>query len=327
MDKKMFHPCDESVQATNDDASECKRSAIKLGYWKDDYIGHFIKSTERKAPEINRGYFARVKGVEILIERFLQKTGDKCQIINLGCGFDTLYWRLRDAGHMINNFVELDFPTVTSKKCYFIKRNKNLLSKIYVEDEDIRFNPTDLHAPNYHIMGVDLRNVDEVANKLKQAEVDFTVPTIFIAECVLVYIEAQNCTNLLKWFSSQFETAVFVIYEQVNMNDRFGDVMLSNLRSRGCSLAGVEACITLDTQVKRLINCGFSGAKAYDMVQVYESIPITERNRIERLEMLDEGELLTQLFQHYCIAIGWVGDLFQDIEIPVEKQMSSLNID
>lgn len=72
MDKKMFHPCDESVQATNDDASECKRSAIKLGYWKDDYIGHFIKSTERKAPEINRGYFARVKGVEILIEKFLQ---------------------------------------------------------------------------------------------------------------------------------------------------------------------------------------------------------------------------------------------------------------
>lgn len=64
-------------------------------------------------------------------------------------------------------------------------------------------------------MGVDLRNVDEVANKLKQAEVDFTVPTIFLAECVLVYIESQNCTNLLKWFSSQFQTAVFVIYEQV----------------------------------------------------------------------------------------------------------------
>lgn len=83
MDKRMFHPCDESVQATNDDASECKRSAIKLGYWKDDYIGYFIKSTERKAPEINRGYFARVKGVEILIEKFLQVS--QCEIINLNC--------------------------------------------------------------------------------------------------------------------------------------------------------------------------------------------------------------------------------------------------
>lgn len=51
----------------------------------------------------------------------------------MGCGFDTLYWRLRDAGHMITNFVEMDFPTVTSRKCSVIKRNKNLLDKIYIE--------------------------------------------------------------------------------------------------------------------------------------------------------------------------------------------------
>lgn len=64
-------------------------------------------------------------------------------------------------------------------------------------------------------MGVDLRNIDEVCNKLKQADVDFSLPTIFLAECVLVYVEAQNCTNLLKWLSSQFKSSVFVNYEQV----------------------------------------------------------------------------------------------------------------
>lgn len=53
--------------------------------------------------------------------------------MNLGCGFDTLYWRLRDAGHMVKNFIELDFPTVTARKCIAIKRNKTLLSKIHVE--------------------------------------------------------------------------------------------------------------------------------------------------------------------------------------------------
>lgn len=51
------------------------------------------------------------------------------------------------------------------------------------------------------------------------------------------------------------------------------------------------------------------------MVQVYESISKAERQRIEKLEMLDEGELLTQLFQHYCISIAWTGDLFKDVEI------------
>lgn len=144
----------------------------------------------------------------------------------------------------------------------------------------MRFNPTDLHAANYHIMGLDLRNTDEVENKLRQAEVDFTIPTIILAECVLVYIETNYCANLLKWFASHFSSAAFVNYEQVgcacgghftagdgnngnivspshlpslqvNMNDRFGDVMLNNLRSRGCSLAGVEACTSLDSQVNR----------------------------------------------------------------------------
>ena len=67
-----FHPCDEAVIATNDDASDCKRGAVRLGYWKDDYIGFFVRNQDRKAPEINRGYFARVKGVEMCIEKFLK---------------------------------------------------------------------------------------------------------------------------------------------------------------------------------------------------------------------------------------------------------------
>lgn len=72
-----------------------------------------------------------------------------------------------------------------------------------------------------------------------------------IAECVLVYIETANCNNLLKWIASNFTSAAFVNYEQVNMNDRFGEVMLSNLRARGCNLAGVESCLSLDTQILR----------------------------------------------------------------------------
>uniref|UniRef100_A0A1A9WVZ7 Uncharacterized protein n=1 Tax=Glossina brevipalpis TaxID=37001 RepID=A0A1A9WVZ7_9MUSC len=67
-----FHPCDEAVIATNDDASDCKRCAVRLGYWKDEYIGYFVRNQDRKAPEINRGYFARVKGVEMCVEKFLK---------------------------------------------------------------------------------------------------------------------------------------------------------------------------------------------------------------------------------------------------------------
>lgn len=63
---------DEATQATNDDASECKRHAVNLGYWTDPFINFFVRQTIRKPPEINRGYYARVKGMEYFIERFLK---------------------------------------------------------------------------------------------------------------------------------------------------------------------------------------------------------------------------------------------------------------
>lgn len=58
---------------------------------------------------------------------------------------------------------------------------------------------------------------------------------------------------------------------------------------------------------------GWKGSKAWDMVEVYDCVSIAERQRIEKLEMLDEAELLVQLFQHYCIAIAWTSfSLLQD---------------
>lgn len=65
----------------------------------------------------------------------------------------------------------------------------------------------------------------------------------------------------------------------------------------------------------RFVSNGWHGARAWDMCQIYDSLPVQERQRIEKIEMLDEGELLVQLFQHYAITLAWTGELFQDIEI------------
>lgn len=306
---------DEAIQATNDDASECKRHAVQLGYWTDPFIGLFVKQTARKAPEINRGYYARVKGIEFFVDKFLKFAGEKGQIINLGSGFDTLYWRLREAGQSVANFVELDFPSITAKKCYHIKKHKQLIDTLNTEDGEIRFSTTDLHAANYHLVGMDLRHVSELASKFAQAEVNFNLPTMFLAECVLVYVDASAAAALLKWLADKFPNSLFVNYEQVNMKDKFGQVMLSNLRSRGCLLAGVEDCESLETQRRRFTMNNWEGSNAWTMVEVYDSLPEADRNRIEHIEMLDERELLTQLLQHYCISIAWNGPTFKDLPI------------
>ena len=81
---------DDGIRATNDDASSCKAQAVYRGYWQDSYIQYFIKSGDRKAPEINRGYYARVKGVQILIEQFMQ-----VQFKIHTCLFDIIYYFMK----------------------------------------------------------------------------------------------------------------------------------------------------------------------------------------------------------------------------------------
>lgn len=62
------------------------------------------------------------------------------QIINLGAGFDTMFWRLKENGIHVSNFVEVDYPTTTSKKCYIIKRSPALLSFLKTAGKHLRIN-------------------------------------------------------------------------------------------------------------------------------------------------------------------------------------------
>lgn len=251
----------------------------------------------------------------MFIKKFLDKAGTQGQIINLGCGFDTMYWRLKDAGTTLANYVELDFPSVTGRKCYAIKRHKQLLQQIHEQDGEIRLCSTELHAGNYHLLGVDLRNIKQFESKLSQSEIDFSLPTLFISECVLVYVEPDAVTRLLSWITQRFKNAAFINYEMVNLNDTFGNIMLENLRARGCSLAGIEACKSLEAQQDRFKSCNWDGAKAWDMVKIYQALPVSERHRIEKIEFLDEQEVLLQLLEHYCICVAWKGSDYANLDI------------
>lgn len=48
-------------------------------------------------------------------------TSCDCQVINLGAGFDTTYWLLRDQNLSPKIYVDVDFTEVTSRKCHIIK--------------------------------------------------------------------------------------------------------------------------------------------------------------------------------------------------------------
>jgi [phosphatase 2A protein]-leucine-carboxy methyltransferase len=92
----------------------------------------------------------------------------------------------------------------------------------------------------------------------------------------------------------------------LNMCDRFGQVMLDNMSSRGCGMPGLDACKDRAAQVKRFLDAGWTGAECWTMNEVYYTLlPRAEVEAAERLEMFDERELMNQLFEHYCLSVAW----------------------
>lgn len=64
------------------------------------------------------------------------------------------------------------------------------------------------------------------------------MPTVLVAECVLVYMTPQQSANLLKWAANTFPVAMFINYEQVKQKWHFlnciTDVKIA-LRSGNCA--------------------------------------------------------------------------------------------
>ncbi|CAG9533216.1 unnamed protein product [Cercopithifilaria johnstoni] len=299
---------DYSVQKTNDDATECKYIASKLNYFKDPYIHRFILGSEynlRRDPEISRGYWARIVSVKAVVDAFLKASPEKCQIINLGAGFDTLYWRLKGEGKHLHRYVEVDFSSVTAKKIRQMRRpgSPDLISMFSREPKEVEH--ADLHAGDYHLVGADLRQLNEVKEKLDSCHLNYKTPTLFIAECVLVYMGTSQSDVLLSAFAKWFDNAFFLNYEQVNIGDTFGKIMVSNLHERGIILPGLDACENLDAQKKRFMDSGWKNVVVKTMWEIYGTeIPDMQVKRIEKLELLDEKILLSQLLEHYCFVIA-----------------------
>lgn len=93
--------------------------------------------------------------------------------------------------------------------------------------------------------------------------------------------------------------------------------MLQNLRLRNCDLLGIDFCADLKSQEDRFLSTGWTSASGWDMDTIYKQfLPRAEVERIEKIEFLDERDLLEQLLKHYCIIIASKStkkDYFKDI--------------
>ncbi|VDM02053.1 unnamed protein product [Schistocephalus solidus] len=196
----------DQVQCTNDEATASKAHSIRRGYWVDPYMKYFCPIPSAATPEISRGYFVRVQTFEAMTKRFIQDFNGECQVVNLGAGSDTLFFRLKSVEIQPKVFVEIDLPGNVKKKIVTLRRldvwePTNSSSFAVATPESHR----SLNAASYHLLSHDLR-LPPLSSEL---------PTLFLAECVLVYIPTASSEALIKSLASHFTNAAFINYEQV----------------------------------------------------------------------------------------------------------------
>lgn len=87
---------------TNSSSIVSKRSVEKFYYpLEPHFFRYFVKKFQRRAPLINRGYWLRLRAIDVMVREFLQKPGTSTKVVvNLGCGRyvceGNRHWNLAD---------------------------------------------------------------------------------------------------------------------------------------------------------------------------------------------------------------------------------------
>lgn len=94
---------------------------------------------------------------------------------------------------------------LSANRFHFVYLTSYPLYLLTFLDDDIRLSKCDIHSSRYHLVGVDMKDLQTLATKFSQdCRLDPQLPTLFIAECVLVYMAPTDCEALLNYISSTY---------------------------------------------------------------------------------------------------------------------------
>lgn len=313
----------EAVADTSNTAAVSKRSAAQLGYVDDPFAEWFDASHVRCAPIMNRGTFVRIAAIDAVCHQFAPPAASAAargedagrQVLSLGAGLDTRAWRMRRAGCALARYVEVDYAAVCARKRHLLRghharaRHADGRLRPVAEaggpDGEGASLPDELAAPADALVSADLSDLDSLRAALAEARFDPSLPTLVLIECVLVYMAPEAGSALLAFLASYLPDGACLAYEMIRPDDAFGRQMVSNLQSRGLLIPGIDGCAHTRAHEARFAACGWRGCQSVDMLHWYERVlPRAERQRVERLEWLDELEEWRLLLTHYCFVLA-----------------------
>ncbi|GAC95874.1 leucine carboxyl methyltransferase [Pseudozyma hubeiensis SY62] len=258
---------DDAVRNTDSDALLSRLSALKMGYLPSEpFTQEFSASSPsssghptarssfpqlhqpgastRRSPLINIGTYLRCSTIDAEVESFLQHGDGKKQIISIGAGSDSRYWRIManvNLSERLHHYVEIDFAENANQKLSRILRSSVLRASLDA-DTNVQGVPlTELPQPHvesrtdskrfdvirsskYSLLAADVRNLYadippseriDLEQLLGSAStgLDQTLPTLILFECVLAYIAPDKADWLIKTLGQRFTDIQALSYD------------------------------------------------------------------------------------------------------------------
>lgn len=186
-------PADRPVIATADDALCAKQATVAAGYYNDPYLDCFAKTPLRMVqPIIKRGTHARVACIDRAIVSFCELNKEKtCQIVVLGAGMDTTFLRSGQFLGVSPPWFEVDHPSVVVSKSHVISKNaEKLKASVTNRGTDCTIQS---QSSTCECIGHDLREPpSELFAKLRKSGFKINMSTLFLLECVQMYLPGKN---------------------------------------------------------------------------------------------------------------------------------------
>jgi O-methyltransferase involved in polyketide biosynthesis len=285
-----------AIQQTAHDACSRKVHCVAKGYLHDSFVRFFERDTTViNSPLMNRGTWLRTTAFENVVKHFAD-SHERMQVVSFGAGMDTLFFRLKATHNLahVERYVEVDLPDMVEEK-----------QRIIAQHDVLRELATDEH---YRLVPADLSHPDHIGQIIAEHVLP-DVPTILIAECVFIYVEEAASRRLLQsMLTAHFVpglSVMFVSYDAILPNDRFGQMMIHNLAERHIELKSFKELPTCQAHVDRALAIGFKTASSVSMKALYLKAPKAEQQRLNALEMIDDWDEWNLVHDHYSFTVAW----------------------
>ncbi|KAH6877342.1 hypothetical protein B0T10DRAFT_192573 [Thelonectria olida] len=305
---------DDLIMGTNSSSIVSKRSVERLYYPNEPhFFRYFVPKFQRRAPLINRGYWLRLRAIDVVVHHFLKSSpsGRKKVVINLGCGSDVLPWqchaRYPDACEN-TVFIDIDYPDLMRKKRTIVLGTPQL-RELLGENPTTSEKDTDqvlLRSDKYCQLGCDLRKLDALRQCLESFLPLSDCSVLFVAEVSITYMDTKSADALIQW-ASTIGHAEFCLLEQILPNGPdhpFARKMLTHFNKLNTSLKSVHQYPNLDSQRRRFQEGGWGQVDLWDLWQAWNDdhfLNSSERIALDEVEPFDEWEEFVLFARHYVV--------------------------